>query len=133
MYKLTNHNSIIRLADNACIPFAEGNTDYAKYLQDIEADPTCVLPADPLPDPIIAWRESTEVSRFQARAALHYAEKLEAINTYMLTADLVQQMAWNTAQVFKRMSTTVLALQPLLELSDEQLDDLFKFALTIEA
>ncbi len=54
LYKLTNHNSIIRLADNACIPFAEGNTDYAKYLQDIEADPACVLPADPLPVPSYA-------------------------------------------------------------------------------
>lgn len=81
-----------------------------------------------------AWRNRTEVSRFQAMAALHYAGHLDAIQSYMDTqADVVQKLAWNTAQVFKRMSTTVLALQPLLELSDEQLDDLFKFALTIEA
>lgn len=81
-----------------------------------------------------SWRDRTEVSRLQAMASLHYAGHLEAIQSYMDTqADVVQKLAWNTAQVFKRMSTTVLALQPLLELSDEQLDDLFKFALTIEA
>lgn len=31
MYKL-NENSITRLSDNACIPLAEGNTDYQTYL-----------------------------------------------------------------------------------------------------
>lgn len=34
MYKLTKENkSVIRKADNACIPFAEGNRDYAEYLE----------------------------------------------------------------------------------------------------
>ena len=67
-------------------------------------------------------------------AALYYAGYLEAIQDYMDNdADIVQKLAWNTAQVFKRLSPTVLTLQPLLELSDTELDDLFRFALTIEA
>jgi len=49
-YKLTNHNSIIRQSDNACIPFAEGNTDYAQYQQWL-ADGNTPIPADPLPLP----------------------------------------------------------------------------------
>lgn len=31
MYKLTDSNSVIRLADGACIPFADGNRDFAEY------------------------------------------------------------------------------------------------------
>ena len=31
-YQLTPHNYVTRLSDNACIPFAEGNSDYAQYL-----------------------------------------------------------------------------------------------------
>ena len=31
LYKLTDNNSVIRLADGACIPFAEGNRDYEGY------------------------------------------------------------------------------------------------------
>ncbi len=33
MYKLTNSNSITRLADSASIPNDPANTDYAQYLQ----------------------------------------------------------------------------------------------------
>jgi len=32
MYKLENDNVIRRLADNACIPKDEANTDYQAYL-----------------------------------------------------------------------------------------------------
>jgi hypothetical protein len=32
MYKLTKHDTVIRLADNAFIPFDPQNRDYAEYL-----------------------------------------------------------------------------------------------------
>lgn len=80
------------------------------------------------------WRNTTEVTRFQARAALYQAGYMDAINAYMnAEADPIAKMAWEDAQVFRRMSPTVLALQTKLDLSDAQLDDLFKFAMTIEA
>ena len=33
MYKLIGTKSVKRLADGACIPFAEGNMDYEEYKQ----------------------------------------------------------------------------------------------------
>jgi len=47
MYKLhlTNSDAIIRIADNAFIPFAEGNTDYQAYLKFL-AEGGQPLPAD---------------------------------------------------------------------------------------
>jgi hypothetical protein len=53
MYQLTNSPTIIRLADHACIPPDPGNTDYAAYLEWVEAgnmpDPApMVAPPAPL-------------------------------------------------------------------------------------
>ena len=36
MYQLTTGDTILRLADNACIPPDPANTDYAAYLQWVE-------------------------------------------------------------------------------------------------
>jgi hypothetical protein len=46
MYKLTLiPNQVLRLADNACIPFAPDNTDYQAYLKWV-AEGNTPLPAD---------------------------------------------------------------------------------------
>ena len=42
---ILNTTNIIRLKDNACIPFDEANTDYQEYLQWLEEGNT-PLPAD---------------------------------------------------------------------------------------
>ena len=50
MYKLTDTETIIRLADGASIPADPANTDYANYLEWVEAGNTATA-ADAIPDP----------------------------------------------------------------------------------
>ncbi len=47
MYKLTLiPNQVLRLADNACIPFDPANTDYANFKAQINADEAQLEDAD---------------------------------------------------------------------------------------
>jgi len=50
MYKLTDTTTIIRIADGASIPNDPANTDYANYLEWVEAGNTTTA-ADAIPDP----------------------------------------------------------------------------------
>ena len=81
------------------------------------------------------WRATTEVSRFQARVTLYNFGLLDAVNKLMAdsTTPFVAKEAWESAQVFKRNSPTVITLGAGLKLTEEQIDELFKAALEIQA
>ena len=81
------------------------------------------------------WRATTEVSRFQARVALYNFGLLEAVNKMMAdsTTPFIAKEAWESAQVFKRNSPTVITLGAGLKFTEEQIDELFKEALEVQA
>ena len=81
------------------------------------------------------WRAITEVSRFQARVTLYNFGLLDAVNKLMAdsTTPFITKEAWESAQVFKRNSPTVIALGASLKLTEDQIDELFKAALEVQA
>lgn len=73
------------------------------------------------------------VSRFQARAALHLAGLLPSVEAAVAQADDLTKLAWNDAIEFRRTSPALLGLASALNLTEQQLDDLFVTAAQIEA
>lgn len=74
------------------------------------------------------------VSRFQARMALRNAGLFEAAEAAMADQEtpIIAVEAWQTAQEFRRASPTVAAMAAALELTAQQLDELFIAAAAIE-
>ena len=73
------------------------------------------------------------VSRFQGRAALLQAGYLDDVEAYMLTADPFEREAWNSITEMRRSSPMTIKIGTLIGLTDEMMDDLFRFAATIYA
>ena len=74
------------------------------------------------------------VSRYQGFCALHQAGYLDEINTYMTSADPLEKLAWDTITEVRRDSPLLAKLGVVpLGLTETQIDDLFRFAATIEA
>lgn len=105
-------------------------------LEDLPVTPGVDPDPEKTPEELLAeWRNTAVVSRFQARAALLQSGLLEQVESIMTDPETpaITRLAWSDAQEFRRRSPTILALAPLLNLSDTQLDDLFRLAAGIEA
>lgn len=129
MYQLIDASHVLRLADVAKIPFAEGNSDYEDFLQ-WEADGNVVLPAN---EPVFGVPQV--VTMRQARLALLGAGMLGAVTTAINNLPepdrSVATIEWEYSQEVNRNRALIQALGPLLGLSNEQLDGLFIMAATL--
>jgi hypothetical protein len=85
-------------------------------------------PAVAAPEPV-----PSEVTNFQARAALLRAGLFDQVNAAVYQAGGEAWQAWEYANTLTRHGATVTALAAGLGLSDAQLDDLFLAAAGIEA
>lgn len=119
MYKLTQTESVIRLSDSACIPFAEGNTDYQQYLAWV-AEGNEPEAADPVVEPI-----PQVVSKAQGLLELYARGLLEQIETYMLTASVPEMIAWKNIQQFEYDSPMLNGLLGQFGLTQGDKDQLF--------
>ena len=69
MYQLTTGDTILRLADNAFIPQAPGNRDYADFLAwEAEGNTPLPAPAPPAPGPdyFAFWESLLQTSAYQS-------------------------------------------------------------------
>lgn len=119
MYKLTNYSVVIRTADGAYIPFAEGNTDFASYKD--------WLVAGNIPEPAdqILQKVPTSIHMAQARLVLLKHNLYQQVQEAFATLPMEAQIEWEFRTEVARSSPLVAALANLLQLSDTDLDALF--------
>lgn len=123
MYQLTPHGSIRRISDNACIPIAYDNSDYAEYQVWIAAG-NSPRPIDPPAPTKIIY-----VSMRQSRLALLGAGLLASVNAAIAAMPGVEgeaaRIEWEYATEVRRESSLVVGLSAALGLTGAQMDDLF--------
>jgi hypothetical protein len=75
-----------------------------------------------------------EVTRFQARGALYLAGLLDQVEQFVSASDtdMMIKLAWQDAQTFKRTSAFITGIAKKMNLSDDQIDQLFLTASQIE-
>jgi hypothetical protein len=79
------------------------------------------------------WRSSASCTPFQGRVALSDAGLLANVETAIAAADEKTKVAWEYALEWKRLSPMIVTLATSLNLTDEQVDTLFKEAASVQA
>lgn len=119
----------IRISTVDTAEFPNTNEHYLAYQAWLDAGNV----PDPAPSAPTSVPET--VTRFQARAALHLAGHLSAVEALMANeaTPVLARLAWQDALTFERQSPTVAGMAQALGLSDADIDLLFITAAQIEA
>lgn len=79
------------------------------------------------------WRQSASCTPFQGRMALADAGLLADVEAAIAQADDKTKVAWEYALEWKRVSPLIATLATSLNITDEQVDTLFKEAASVQA
>jgi hypothetical protein len=113
----------------------EAQSQGAQIVPGPDGAPTLLWPTPPTEAELLAaWRERTTVSAFQAKEALEDRGLLAAAEAAAVAAGGRTLRAWNTATEYARLSPAIIALAPVIGITDpEDLDELFREAALISA
>lgn len=113
MYKLTESNSIQRLADNAFIPQDERNRDYQDYLTWL-AEGNTPEPVEPEPLTILSC------TPWQIRKKLNNEGLRDAVEAYVASDQATQDEkdAWEFATEFREDNPLLINAASMLEIVD---------------
>lgn len=105
---------------------AEGNT-----LAEFDGYPDVPMDEEQLQD----WRESAVVSPYQGLAALNHFGYLEQVETLMTDPNTpkLTRLAFERTEEWRRGSSMMLEMITRLELTGEQADEMFRYAMNVEA
>ena len=124
-YKLTQGNTVVIREDGANIPMVDGNSDYEHYklwLAEGNTPEPYVEPPAPIP---------TVVPMRQARLALLQQNLLATVDAAIAQGGQADQITWEYATEVNRNSPLVTNMAAALNLTSQQLDNLFTLAATL--